>query len=637
MAYPFVKYFGSFRMVIVITIIMLFFISISSYLFYIDNSNKLNNIATQNIEENTEQQIDELSTSLSNKIESISSNLKMISHSPDVKANFIASILLLEIAQNNTKDLTEYYGWINKEGILQWSTILKNKELYNKFLGTDFSSREYFEKAKSTLKQYFTHVIPSLLNNPTIFIAEPILRANTDDDDDDDVNNTIDYFQKYDKTLNLFDMIVNQQKTGNNVFDGVIFTGIETSSMVKFLESQVSPKNRSQLSLIDNDGQIIHSYNSELNGIKINSENYKEVMKNFFDNKNQQILYKSMANMLAGKTESVKLQNISGNSSTIAYTPVYINDDIVFYILLNTPHKFAKDIDDLLLQQRNFIFGAEAIIGVIAFIIFIIMLVFNNRLKKVVEEKTEDLKIAVTSLEKANEQLKQHDNMQKEFINVAAHELRTPIQTILGYCEMMSMLPNKTEKYLESIKRNADRLATLTEDILDVTRIESNRLKIEKSEFDLKEKINNVIKDLKVKDLHNKKQNIEFFPFNKEQIIIFADKIRIYQVISNLLKNALKFTSDGKITVTLDKVEENNKKFVVIQIKDDGKGIDSQVLPRLFEKFATKSETGTGLGLYISKNIVEAHGGSIKGYNNPNGKGATFEFTLPIDEKKGYN
>ena len=100
---------------------------------------------------------------------------------------------------------------------------------------------------------------------------------------------------------------------------------------------------------------------------------------------------------------------------------------------------------------------------------------------------------------------------------------------------------------------------------------------------------------------------------------------------------ALKFTSDGKITITLDKVEENNKKFVVIQIKDDGKGIDSQVLPRLFEKFATKSETGTGLGLYISKNIVDAHGGSIKGYNNPNGKGATFEFTLPIDEKKGYN
>lgn len=513
MAYPFVKYFGSFRMDIAITIIILFFISISSYLFYIDNSNKLNNIATQNIEENTEQQIDELSTSLSNKIESISSNLKMISHSPDVKANFIASILLLEIAQNNTKDLTEYYGWINKEGILQWSTILKNKELYNKFLGADFSSREYFEKAKSTLKQYFTHVIPSLLNNPTIFIAEPILRANTDNDD---VNNTIDYFQKYDKTLNLFDMIVNQQKTGNNVFDGVIFTGIETSSMIKFLESQVSPKNRSQLSLIDNDGQIIHSYNSELNGIKINSENYKEVMKNFFDNKNQQILYKSMANMLAGKTESVKLQNISGNSSTIAYTPVYINDDIVFYLLLNTPHKFAKDIDDLLLQQRNFIFSAEALIGVIAFIIFIIMLVFNNRLKKVVEEKTQDLKIAVTSLEKANEQLKQHDNMQKEFINVAAHELRTPIQTILGYCEMMSMIPNKTEKYLESIKRNADRLATLTEDILDVTRIESNRLKIEKSEFDLKEKINNVIKDLKVKDLHNKKQNIEFVPFNRK-------------------------------------------------------------------------------------------------------------------------
>jgi signal transduction histidine kinase len=262
------------------------------------------------------------------------------------------------------------------------------------------------------------------------------------------------------------------------------------------------------------------------------------------------------------------------------------------------------------------------------------MVVFNNRLKKIVEEKTKNLKIAVNSLEKANEELKQHDNMQKEFINVAAHELRTPIQTIIGYCEMISIAPKNTNKYLESIRRNAERLSNLTDDILDITRIESNKLKIEKSEFDLKEKINNVIKDLDIKDKNDRKQNIEFISSFNEQIIVFADKIRIYQVISNLLKNALKFTPNGKITVILEKAERNDKKFIVVRIKDDGKGIDPQVLPILFKKFVTKSETGTGLGLYISKNIIEAHGGSIRGYNNLDGKGATFEFTLPLDENK---
>jgi signal transduction histidine kinase len=626
--YSFGKYFGSLRMAIAITIILLFCISIFSYQLFIDNSNKLNNIAIKNIKENTELQVEELAISLSNKIDSISSNLKMISNSPGVKANFIATISLLESAQNITKDLTAYYSWINKDGILQWSTILKNKEFYDKFLGANFSSKEYFKKVKSTLNQDFSQVIPSLLNNPTIFIAQPILRTNTDD-----INTTMKYFQKYNKSVNLFNMVVNQQqKTENNAFDGIIYAGIETSSMVKLLENHVSPKNKSSLTLIDKDGEIIYSFNPDLNGIKINSDKYKQVMEIFFDNKNQQILYESMDNMLARKTESVEIQYISGNSSTIAYTPVHVNDNIVFYLLLDTPHKFATEVDDLLLQQRNFIFGAGALIGIVAFIISIMMLVFNNRLKKIVNEKTKDLKIAVNSLEKANEQLKQHDNMQKEFINVAAHELRTPIQTIIGYCEMISLVPKNTDKYLESIRRNAERLSNLIEDILDVTRIESKKLKIEKSEFDLKEKINNVIKDLVVKDKNDRKQIIEFNSSFKEQIMVYADKIRIYQVISNLLKNALKFTPNGKITITLEKTERNNNKFIVIRIKDDGKGIDPQVLPILFKKFVTKSETGTGLGLYISKNIIEAHGGSIRGYNNPDGKGATFEFTLPLDE-----
>ena len=133
-------------------------------------------------------------------------------------------------------------------------------------------------------------------------------------------------------------------------------------------------------------------------------------------------------------------------------------------------------------------------------------------------------------------------------------------------------------------------------------------------------------------------QNIKFiFQPTKEPIMVFADKERIYQVISNLIKNALKFIppNDGKIEITLEKVNEEEddtkKEYAFVKIKDNGKGIDKEVLPRLFEKFTTKSETGTGLGLYIAKNIVEAHGGKIWGKNNNNnGDGAEFGFIIPL-------
>jgi signal transduction histidine kinase len=237
------------------------------------------------------------------------------------------------------------------------------------------------------------------------------------------------------------------------------------------------------------------------------------------------------------------------------------------------------------------------------------------------------------------EELKQVDLLKTEFIDIAAHELRTPTQSIIGYCEMLEAFPDKKEDFLTPIKRNAERLYKLTQDILDVAKIESRHLKLEKTTFDMNEKINNVIRDLTPKksvndDIQNQ-QNVKFiFQPTKEPIMVFADKQRIYQVISNLVKNALKFipSFDGKIEIILEKIRERNEKeFVSVKIRDNGTGIDSQILPRLFQKFTTKLESGgTGLGLYISKNIVEAHDGKIWAENNSDGKGATFSFTLPI-------
>ncbi len=237
------------------------------------------------------------------------------------------------------------------------------------------------------------------------------------------------------------------------------------------------------------------------------------------------------------------------------------------------------------------------------------------------------------------EKLKQVDLLKTEFIDIAAHELRTPIQSIIGYCEMLEAFPDKKEDFLTPIKRNAERLYKLTQDILDIAKIERRNIKLEKTRFDMNEKINNVIRDLTPKknlnDNTKNQQNVKFiFQPTKEPIMVFADKQRIYQVISNLVKNALKFipSNDGKIEIILEKMREpNEKEFVSVKIRDNGIGIDSQILPRLFQKFTTKPESGgTGLGLYISKSIVEAHGGKIWTENNSDGKGATFRFTLPI-------
>ena len=248
-------------------------------------------------------------------------------------------------------------------------------------------------------------------------------------------------------------------------------------------------------------------------------------------------------------------------------------------------------------------------------------------------------------LEKANEELKYKDRLKDEVINLTAHELQGPIQPILGLLEILREKQTEIglnideEKKLNQVEildiiiRNSKRIRYIVDEILDVARIENGNLKLEKSKFNLNEEIKNGIKDLITeKDMENQIIRFAFQP--KESIIVFADKIRIYQVISNLIRNALKFTPriDSKIEISLEKVN-NDREFVTAIIKDNGKGIDSEILPRLFEKFATKSDKGIGLGLYISRNIIEAHGGTIRGYNNHNGNGAIFEFTLPIEKK----
>jgi signal transduction histidine kinase len=240
-------------------------------------------------------------------------------------------------------------------------------------------------------------------------------------------------------------------------------------------------------------------------------------------------------------------------------------------------------------------------------------------------------------LKEANQQLKDKDRLKDEFINIAAHELRTPIQPILGLSEILlrslKKVNGKTdmegEQSLEAIIRNSKKLFRLSQDILDVSKIESHSLDLKKERFNLNDVILDSVKDYMNQAEKEGKRDIKLLYEPKEDIFVEADRGRLNQVVSNLISNAIKFTKEGTIFVN---AEKKDKEQVIVSIKDSGSGIDPQIQPRLFSKFATKSHTGTGLGLFISKNIIEAHGGRIWAENNSNSKGAAFSFSLPISK-----
>jgi signal transduction histidine kinase len=258
------------------------------------------------------------------------------------------------------------------------------------------------------------------------------------------------------------------------------------------------------------------------------------------------------------------------------------------------------------------------------------------------KEQKQQQESTIAEMKSSEEELKVRNVMQMEFINMAAHELRTPIQPILGLSEVLTSRIKDTEQLqlLDAIVRNARRLQQLTNDILYVAQIESHSLNVMKERFNLRDVITNVIEDMSTTNnhLYNNEKIVKLL-YEHKDIFVNADKGRVIQVISNLVNNAVKFTKEGSISIEVEEKEDKRedsqvKQLIVVKVKDTGIGLDSEILPKLFSKFATKSHhnhtgVGVGLGLFISKNIVEAHGGKIWAENNVNEKRATFHVILP--------
>jgi signal transduction histidine kinase len=291
-------------------------------------------------------------------------------------------------------------------------------------------------------------------------------------------------------------------------------------------------------------------------------------------------------------------------------------------------------------------------------------------------DRQDEVGVLVASFNSMIKQLAEYEERQRDFINIAAHELRTPIQPILGlsatlreemlnlgkqfqrlqreeaFCKELQKAstsatvparPDSTDRSSSSffsqsvekiilmadvMNRNAKRLEKMTSNLLDLSRIENDKpLQLSKERFDLGIKIQNVINDICSTSPDNKDILIRFESnVNKNSIMIEGDKGRIFEVISNLLNNAIKFTEKGEVAVILNERDGQ----AIVSIRDTGTGIAPEIYPKLFTKFATKSEKGTGLGLFLAKNIVESHGGKIWAVNNSDGNGATFAFSMPV-------
>jgi signal transduction histidine kinase len=691
--------FSSRRNLSIISVIVAVAASLATlvYFYYSFSSIEINKIASQDVRSNSRIESYDFARILENEIDTISTSLGIIANAPAVQNNQqIDARTFFDSAKNNSESWVDFFAWLGPDGKLIWSSNL-NETVYQEYKGTDLSFRPYFAVPKSTLEPYYSSVIASVDNIPRIFVSVPIL-GSIGNQTRGGVNND---------TSTLPNATTAEANTPRQIFKGIVYSGIRLDTVGDLLKDQLIPEFQSSVTLLDRDGTILYSPNNTYIGQnvfsnEIQSAIYPSLIPLEFKDKYNDILKASFE----GKQGSEDIE-IGGQLNTVSYQPVIVetnqasrNNNTKYFmsVFIASPHLLTNNVSALIDQQKNFSIIMIAVISALSLGIAFLVITWNKRLRNTVNTKTIELK-------DANEQLKAHGKMQKEFINIAAHELRTPTQAVLGYSEILkiqSKKENRKDEAIDAIYRNATRLQHLANDILDVTRIESQTLKLNKQRFNLNEVLSYIVNDFKNEiSKINSPVNIYYKPAQEliNEPSIKADRERVTQVISNLISNAIKFTQRGTISVSakllpgnqvigtkektpgisqelekLDgsfpleleaRVKQNNvdtraeKKEqeetvlnnesekggnqVLISIKDTGSGIDPEIVSKLFSKFTTKSLKGTGLGLFICKSIVEAHGGRIWAENNDgadrivNGdgnasKGATFFFTLPIDK-----
>ena len=647
-------------------ILVVSIIALSYGLYFLFQDTAENDIKQRLFEQERQQLLDAnkaISQNIISDLDSILTKLKVIAVSPYIQEGedtqaWDRSEPLVQEMYDETKELvgkTDGMFVIDKSGIIQVNALTEEEQKkQNTFVGTNISHREYVNQVKTTHEPVFSTGLFSLDGVYRMFIAYPILNGET--------NEYMGLVSASIPTVDFFSRF-------GNVYD---------------VQSQY-------LIALDRNGNYLTHGNTELVGT------------NFFEETTQNSSASSAAlndlvdGVLSSESGYTVYNSAEGERLATAYpVSVYGERPPSYAVLITTTtSQIYSQIENILLGQRIETFALLGIITVAVILFTGFLFKWNSSLKAEVQRRTKELNESNRYLSEANERLKVNDKMQKEFINIAAHELRTPIMPIMGVTDLIkerfeeadqnsNTNNNNNKKYdnheltitkeeLGMIVRNCERLQHLAEDVLTTARIESKSLRLQKERFNLNQAVQEVLTDLEinVQDNYNIGRNnlqLLYEPDGRtggannnnnknddrvdNNIVVNADKHMILQVISNLVNNAINFTRSGTISVEVertmasnhisnysndynnDNIKNCNKPEALVKIKDTGSGIDAEILPRLFSKFATKSDhTGTGLGLFISKSIVEAHGGRIWAENNTDGRGATFAFSIPIDNQ----
>jgi len=550
-----------------------------------NTESRLDLAATDELRRKMSEDASEVAAETSTNLDIISRTLQTAASSPILLrgADSEEARILLDAASIGTEQYTLRINYLDLAGTLVYTTEPKLQGS----IGSDRSNAQYYVQIKEKNQPTLTGLFKTTDDKMAVSVAAPVFAPPA------------------------------------NSFNGVLVAIIPTESIINKIEERLTVTTENQVFIVTNNGTIIGHRDPVVVG------------KNIFGELGTQnvVVSKNLQLMTDGKSGVFEYSVPGGKRLVAAYSPVTFSGVQPWSVLIVTTHAQNEAFFSILNEQRIFTIFGIILIAIITAIFMTFIFMINRRLQGTVQSQDVQIKSQFDHLQEAYERLTEQDKIKDEFINVAAHELRTPVLPIILSAEGLAEDMGTEDSKVEIILRNAKRINKLTNDILDVSRIKSNSFKLQKERINIRKLIEETIQDIlfKVAANPNPRLKIRFDSKLKEEIM--ADRGRINQVISNLLDNAFNFTDEGTIVVTLKHVEKWAS-FIEIRVADTGKGIDPSIRPRLFEKFVTKSEKakGTGLGLYLCKAIVEAHGGKIWADDNVEaGRGAIFAFTLPVE------
>jgi len=608
---------------VIIVAILIVIIPISLYLYFQQETES--SIRNSIYEQQKQNQMDAskaIATHLESDIELILSRLQGLASSP--------SIMNWDTRSNTTITLLkDYYRIINsstpvdrlflndRSGVSVLDIAPLNTTNY---AGINFSFRDWVNQTKNTLSPVISDTFLGMDDKNRIAMTYPIIIKNS----------------------------------SGSFYNGLVGVVIPVNEFFNFYGNIYDIQSQ-YLSVLDNKSVILVHPLPSLVGKEFFGE-FTQNLTGYND-----ILNNLVRTVISGQPNISVYEFVNEERLNTGY-PVYIDGVPKYAVFVVTPtSSIYSTVNNIIEKER--LQMLSLIIGIIAAVLLLILYLskVNSTLDKAVKKRTTELENVNIKLESANKHIKIHDDMQKEFINMAAHELRNPVQSLLGFSDILKKLNIRNEgnkialQYkdaIEAISRSSKRLKRLVDIIFDVSQLDNNLLILNKESFDLKDMIEQLVTDYQshntlLNNTNNNQSHIEGnnIEYTKgKHVIDFAysnyppgpktvkgDKAYLKQVITNLVDNAVEFTqNEGKVKINLDKELENGK--VIVTVSDNGYGIHPDILPFLFTKYVKKSRGGAGLSLYISKKIIEAHGGEIWAKNNDDGRGATFGFSLPLDK-----